>query len=45
MARLLDPKEGMRTREIAGGTGPETVRKALEEATARLDSLRAALGA
>lgn len=45
MARLLDPREGMRTREIAGGTGPATVRKALEEASARLASLRAAMGA
>ncbi len=45
MARLLDPREGMRTREITGGTGPVTVRKALEEASARLATLRAAMGA
>ena len=25
VAALLDPKEGMKTREIIGGTGPETV--------------------
>ena len=29
VARLLDPREGMKTREIAGGTGPETVAAAL----------------
>jgi argininosuccinate lyase len=36
MARLLDPREGMRSREIRGGTGPEAVAQALEEARARL---------
>jgi argininosuccinate lyase len=41
MAALLKPAEGMRTREIVGGTGPESVRRALAEAEARLDSLRA----
>jgi argininosuccinate lyase len=39
MARFLDPREGMKTREIAGGTGPNTVASALEEARARLGSL------
>jgi argininosuccinate lyase len=36
MARLLLPSEGMKTREIAGGTGPGAVAQALEEAEARL---------
>jgi argininosuccinate lyase len=36
MARLLDPREGMRSREIRGGTGPEAVAQALEEARTRL---------
>ncbi len=36
MARLLDPAEGMKTRELPGGTGPAAVRNALEEAEARL---------
>ena len=35
-ARLLDPAEGMQSRTIAGGTGPEAVRRALAEARARL---------
>jgi argininosuccinate lyase len=40
MARLLDPKEGMQSREIPGGTGPETVAQALTEARARLEQMR-----
>ena len=36
VARLLDPREGMKTREIAGGTGPATVAAALAEAHLRL---------
>jgi argininosuccinate lyase len=40
MARLLDPREGMKTREIAGGTGPKAVREALKEAAARVETLR-----
>lgn len=40
MARLLMPHEGMRTREIPGGTGPESVAAALSEADRRLASLR-----
>ncbi len=39
MARYLDPREGMKTREIAGGTGPRAVATALEEARARLAKL------
>ena len=35
-AALLKPREGMKTREIRGGTGPVTVAAALEEAAARL---------
>ena len=40
IARLLSPAAGMATREIAGGTGPETVAKALEEAGRRLAEYR-----
>lgn len=36
MARLLDPREGMKSREILGGTGPNAVSAALAEARARL---------
>ena len=36
MARLLLPSEGMKTREVPGGTGPAAVAQALEEAEARL---------
>ncbi len=41
MARLLDPREGMKTREIPGGTGPRAVARALEEARTRLAAMRA----
>jgi argininosuccinate lyase len=36
MARLLDPAEGMKTRELPGGTGPAAVSQALDQAEARL---------
>ncbi|HEX5430731.1 MAG TPA: argininosuccinate lyase [Bryobacteraceae bacterium] len=36
MAALLHPAEGMKTREIGGGTGPKSVAAALDEASARL---------
>ena len=36
LAALLNPKEGMRSREIPGGTGPESVASALAEAKQRL---------
>jgi argininosuccinate lyase len=36
IARLLEPREGMKTREIPGGTGPETVHSALITARVRL---------
>jgi argininosuccinate lyase len=39
IARLLDPREGMKTREITGGTGPETVAAALVSARLRLAKL------
>jgi argininosuccinate lyase len=39
MIRLMKPSEGMLTREIVGGTGPQTVAAALEAAQERLDSL------
>jgi argininosuccinate lyase len=40
-AAVLNPSEGMKTREIAGGTGPQHVAKALDEAQVRLTKLRA----
>src|ERR1035441_247781 len=36
MSRLLNPAEGMKTRELPGGTGPLAVLDALDEAEARL---------
>jgi argininosuccinate lyase len=36
IARLLDPREGMKTREIKGGTGPNAVAAALAHAKRRL---------
>lgn len=41
MIRLFHPSEGMKTREIAGGTGPETVARALDAAEGRLQGWRA----
>lgn len=38
MAALLDPAEGMKTRNLPGGTAPQAVQKALEEAEARLSA-------
>src|SRR6202453_1435861 len=40
MARLLQPAEGMKTRELPGGAGPGAVAKALEDAEARLRNWR-----
>ncbi len=40
MAKLLDPREGLKTREIPGGTGPSHVAAALEEAVRRLKEMR-----
>ncbi len=39
LARLLDPREGMKTREITGGTGPAAVASALIAARKRLANL------
>jgi argininosuccinate lyase len=39
MAALLDPKVGMKSREIAGGTGPQAVAAALAEARQRLTEM------
>lgn len=36
IAVLLDPREGMKSRELIGGTGPESVAAALKNARARL---------
>jgi argininosuccinate lyase len=40
MARLLQPKEGMKSREIPGGTGPGAVGRALSEAAERVSEMR-----
>jgi argininosuccinate lyase len=40
MARLMHPAEGMKTREIRGGTGPQAVAAALREAETRLAALK-----
>jgi argininosuccinate lyase len=39
MAKYLQPAEGIRTRELPGGTGPNAVALALNEAEARLNVL------
>jgi len=40
LARLLDPREGMKTRVVKGGTAPSSVRAAMAEAAERLQALR-----
>ncbi len=40
MARLLAPREGMKSRELPGGTGPQVVAQALEQADQRIQSIR-----
>jgi argininosuccinate lyase len=40
MVKFMDPGEGMKTREIPGGTGPAAVAAALDEAERRLKNLR-----
>jgi argininosuccinate lyase len=40
IARLLDPKQGMQSREVVGGTGPAAVAAALEAARARLTQMQ-----
>jgi argininosuccinate lyase len=39
LAALLDPRKGMKSREIAGGTGPESVAAALTAARQRLTGM------
>jgi argininosuccinate lyase len=39
MARLLNPVEGMKSRDLEGGTAPQTVARALAEASASLKTL------
>jgi argininosuccinate lyase len=41
IARLLDPKQGMQSREVKGGTGPNAVSAALAAARERLAQMRA----
>ena len=41
LAALLRPEAGMKSREIPGGTGPETVRAALAAARRRLEEMQA----
>jgi len=43
MARLFSPMEGMKSRELHGGTGPAAVARAVEEAESRLAVLRGRL--
>jgi argininosuccinate lyase len=40
MAALLDPKKGMQSREVPGGTGPKAVASALAEAKQRLEEMK-----
>jgi argininosuccinate lyase len=40
MAALLNPREGMKSREIPGGTGPDAVRGALAAAQRRLERMQ-----
>ena len=40
MAKYLNPTEGMKTRELPGGTGPQHVAKALAAAEARLSPMK-----
>jgi argininosuccinate lyase len=40
MIALMHPSEGMKTREIAGGTGPSSVAAALDQAAARIAQWR-----
>ena len=39
IARLLDAREGMKSRELPGGAGPQSVAKALTEARRRLNRM------
>ena len=42
MARLLQPSEGMKSRELPGGTGPAAVTRALQVAADRLSEMESA---
>jgi len=44
-ARLLSPSEAIKNREVPGGTGPQTVARALDEAEARLHAFHHQLAA
>ncbi|MDQ2773709.1 MAG: argininosuccinate lyase [Acidobacteriota bacterium] len=43
MARLLTPAEGMKSREIPGGTGPDSVETALIDGSLRLGKMRSSI--
>ena len=43
LAALLDPRKGMQSREIAGGTGPQSVAAALAAAKERLAGMTRSL--
>ena len=45
MARLFSPAEGMKSRELPGGTGPQAVAAALDEAGRRLTDLKTRIAA
>jgi argininosuccinate lyase len=40
MIRLMKPEESIKTREVPGGTGPESVARALGQAKARIAEWR-----
>jgi len=40
MIRFMHPAEGLKTRELPGGSGPQTVSRALDEAESRLRAWR-----
>ncbi len=43
MSRLLAPREGMKSRELSGGTGPSSVERSLSQASKRLGQMRETL--
>jgi argininosuccinate lyase len=40
IAQLLDPRNGMKSRELTGGTGPQSVAAALQQARQKLSTLK-----
>jgi argininosuccinate lyase len=40
IAQLLDPRNGMKSRELTGGTGPQSVAAALQQARQRLSTMK-----